>query len=266
MDVVFKQGRLLFAVAIAAFGVENLIWAHSTDPFLSVIPWVPNYPVLGYLTGVALLAASVSIAANLKPWLGATLLGAFFLLCDLFLQIVRVAAAPWDVGVRTCAFETLTMCASAWMLAAALMPEGGESSRWKMALHGLVHSGRYLFAVSMIVFGIDHYLVFNFIVSLVPHWIPGSGWLWTHVTAIGFIAAGVSIAARRLDRWAAGMLGLMFMLWFLVLHAPRVLSYPRCLDPDEWSSAFIALGVCGGAGFWRGRFPRSRGRRRLAEK
>jgi hypothetical protein len=246
VEFFFKQGRLFFAIAIAAFGVENLIWAHSTDPFLPEIPWVPSCPALGYLMGVALLAASVSIAANLRAWLGATLLGFLFLLCFLSLQIARVAAAPLDVGVRTCAFETLTMGASAWMLA-ALTPAGGELSRGKTVMNGLLHSGRYFFAVSMIVFGIDHYFVFNFIVSLVPPWIPGSGWFWAHVTAIGFIAAGVSISVRRLDRWAAGMLGLMFFLWFLLLHAPRVLSYPRCLDPDEWSSAFIALAACGGA-------------------
>jgi len=39
----------------------------------------------------------------------------------------------------------------------------------------------------------------------------------------------------------------MFLLWFLVLHAPRVASYPKVLDPHEWSSAFIALGICGGS-------------------
>jgi hypothetical protein len=37
----------------------------------------------------------------------------------------------------------------------------------------------------------------------------------------------------------------MFLLWFLLLHLPRVVSYPRSHDPDEWSSAFIALAVCG---------------------
>jgi hypothetical protein len=42
-------------------------------------------------------------------------------------------------------------------------------------------------------------------------------------------------------------MGLMFLLWFVLLHAPRVLSLPKGLDPDEWSSAFIALAMCGGS-------------------
>ena len=63
---------------------------------------------------------------------------------------------------------------------------------------------------------------------------------------IAFIAAGLSIATGWLDKWAAAMMGIMFLLWFVVLHAPRVISYPRSHDPDEWSSAFIALGISGG--------------------
>jgi len=247
METIVKQGRYLFAISIAVFGIENLICAHSSDPFLPVIPWVPSYPWLGYLTGIALIGASVCISANTRARVAALLLGIFFLLCDLVLQIPRVAALPWDVGVRTCAFETLIICASALILAGAFSAEGGSFGRWEGAANALILSGRYLFAVSAIVFGIDHYLVFKFIVSLVPKWIPGGGWFWAHLTAIAFIAAGVSIAVRRMDRWASFMLGLMFLLWCLVLHAPRVAGYPRVLSPDEWSSAFIALGICGGS-------------------
>jgi uncharacterized membrane protein YphA (DoxX/SURF4 family) len=245
MNTIVKQGRLLYAISIAAFGFENMICAHSKDAFLHVIPWVPSYPWLAYLTGIALLAAAVCIAARFRERMAAILLGFLFLLCDLLLQLPRVLAAPLDVGVRTTAFETLTMCGAAFILASSLPAETGGLGRWDGVLNGVLRSGRYLFAFSAIVFGIDHYIVFNFIVSLIPHWIPGGGWFWTHVTAIGFVAAGISIASGVMDRLAATMLGVMFLLWVLVLHGPRVMSYPRSHNPDEWSSAFIALGVCG---------------------
>jgi uncharacterized membrane protein YphA (DoxX/SURF4 family) len=247
MNTIVKQGRLLFAIAIAEFGIENMVCAHSTDAFVPVIPWVPGYPWLAYLTGIALLAAAVCIASRLRARLAAILLGVLFLVCDLLLQLPRVIAAPLDVGVRTTAFETLTMCSAAFILASNLPAEGGGFGRWEGVLNGLLQSGRYLFAISAIVFGIDHYLVFNLIVSLIPHWIPGGGWFWTHITAVAFVAAGLSIASGWLDRLAATMLGVMFLLWFLVLHGPRVSSYPRSHNPNEWSSAFIALGICGGS-------------------
>jgi uncharacterized membrane protein YphA (DoxX/SURF4 family) len=247
MDSIVKQGRLLFAVSIAAFGIVNIICAHSTDAFLPVIPWVPSFPWLAYLTGIAFLGAALCIAARLRERLAAILLGFLFLVCDLLLQIPKVLAAPLDVGVRTTAFETLTMCGAAFILASSLPAEGDRLGRWERLLNGFLRSGRYLFAISAVVFGIDHYLVFKLIVSLIPHWIPGGGWFWTHVTAIALVAAGLSIALKWMDRLAAIMLGVMFLLWFLLLHGPRVLSYPRSHDPDEWSSAFIALAVCGGS-------------------
>jgi uncharacterized membrane protein YphA (DoxX/SURF4 family) len=247
MNRIVEQGRLVFAVAIAAFGIENLICAHTKDPFVPVIPWVPSDPWLAYPTGIALLLAAVCIAFRFKERLAAILLGVLFLACDLVLQLRQVVAAPLDVGIRTTAFETLTMCSAAWMLAASL-PAGDEGlGRWNGVLDGILASARYLFAISMIVFGVDHYFVFGLIVSLIPHWIPGGGWLWTHITALAFLAAGLSIALGWMDRLAATMLGVMFLLWFLILHGPRVMSYPRSHDPDEWSSALIALAVCGGA-------------------
>jgi hypothetical protein len=243
MDKIVAQGRIIFAIAVAAFGIENLICAHSTGKFLPVIPWVPSYPWLAYLTGIAFLVAAVCIAARFHLRLAAILLGLVFLACDLLLQLPQVLAAPFDVGVRTTAFETLTMCSASLMLAAGVPAK--FTGRWDGVLKKFLASGRYLFAISSIVFGIDHYLVFGLIVSLVPHWIPGGGWFWANVTALAFVAAGVSIALRWMDRLAATLLGVMFLLWFLVLHLPRVASYPRSHDPDEWSSALIALAVCG---------------------
>ncbi|HEY1904368.1 MAG TPA: hypothetical protein VGG56_18205 [Terracidiphilus sp.] len=247
MNRIVGLGRFVFAVAIAEFGIENLICARTKDPFVPVMPWVPNYPWLAYLTGIALLISALCIAFRLKERPAAILLGVLFLICDLVLQLHQVIAAPLDVGIRTTAFETLTMCSAAWILAASL-PTGDEGlGRWNGVMNGVLRSAKYLFAISMIVFGVDHYFVFNLIVSLIPHWLPGGGWLWTHITAIAFVAAGLSIAVGWLDRLAATMLGIMFLLWFLMLHGPRIMSYPRSHNPDEWSSAFIALAVCGGA-------------------
>jgi len=247
MDIILKQGRLLFAIAIMVFGVLNVICAHFQQASLQVIPWVPGNQFLAYFTGIALLAAGLSIAANFRARLAAILMGILFLLCVLLLQISRVAASPLDVGIRTCAFETLAMCGAALTLAGTLPAEGRHSRGLETAVNGLIASGRFLFAISAVVFGIDHFLVLGLIVSLVPHWIPGGGLFWAYFTAIAFIAAGVSLATKWLARWASVLLGMMFLLWFLLLHAPRIVSFPRSHDPDEWSSAFIALGLAGGS-------------------
>jgi len=142
MEIIVKQGRYLFAISIAAFGIENLICAHSSDPFLPVIPWV-RLLVAGVLYGVASLRQVCVSRLRSERGSRRSCWASFFLLCDLVLQIPRVAALPWDVGARTCAFETLTMCASALILAEPYRRRA-RFWRWEGAVKVLTRSGRYL--------------------------------------------------------------------------------------------------------------------------
>jgi hypothetical protein len=153
-----------------------------------------------------------------------------------------------NVGIRTVFFETLAIASSALTLAGTL-PSAGSFRRWDRVLNGLIESGPYLFGVSSLVFGIDHFLILGVIASLVPSWMH-AGLFWAYFTGAAFIAAGIGIIARWMDQWAATLLGVMFLLWFLLLHSPRVVTAVLAHDPnspDEWSSAFIALALCGGS-------------------
>jgi uncharacterized membrane protein len=247
LDSIVKQGRILFAIAILALGVEHLVCAHFGQAVVPVIPWVPGHPWLAYLTGIALIAAALSIAANKKARLAAILLAIFFLVCDFVLQVPKVVAHPLDIAIRTGAFEILAICAAALTLAGTLPVERPYPAPWESVVEVLIKSGLFLFAVCSVIFGIDHFLVLGFIASLVPAWIPGSGMFWAYLTAAAFVAAGVSMATKWMGRLAGILLGTMFLLWFLLLHSPRVMTYPRSHNPNEWSSAFIALGMCGGS-------------------
>jgi uncharacterized membrane protein YphA (DoxX/SURF4 family) len=242
-----KPGRILFATSIAAFGVQNLIWARNVGAVTRIIPWLPGVPLLAYLTGISFLAAGVCIAINLRTRLTAILLGILFLLCEICLQIPRAAASPMDLSLRTVVFEVFSLCAAALLLAGILPEQRSFLIGWPGARSSLIVSGRVLMAVSSVVFGTSHFLVPSFIASLIPPWIPGPGLFWAYFTGFAFVAAGVSIATNWMGSWAAAMLGAMFLFWFLLLHLPRIMSYPHSHDPAEWSSAFIALGLCGGS-------------------
>ncbi len=254
MENIVKQGRLVFAVAIIAFGVENLLCARygvsspkvfSGHTVLSVIPWVPAQAWLGYLTGLFLILAGLSIIANAKARLAATALGVFFLLCVL-LRINFI----WES--RTVSFELLAMCGAALVLAGTLPSEARLAQPWKSALDALITSGRFIFGITLVIFGMDHFLFLRFVASLVPPWIP---WhlFWAFFFGCAMVAAGISIATKWMGRWAAMLIGTMFLVWFVVLHLPRTLGLaaasgpgaPR--NPNEWSSAMIALAMCGGS-------------------
>jgi uncharacterized membrane protein YphA (DoxX/SURF4 family) len=267
MEKIVKHGQLLFAAAVMASGAEHLICARFGLAGRYIIPWVPGNSFLAYPIGIALLAAGLSIATNRRARLSAFLLGFVFLLCVLLIWVPRAAARPLSGSVRTVVFETLAFGGSALTLAGLLPEEEWFVGRWESAVNGLIKSGPYLFAVSSVVFGIDHFLALDFVASLVPTWIPG-GLFWAYLTGTVFITAGISIATGWMARWGATLLGTMFLLWFLLLHAPRVVSASLSHDPNspnEWSSAFIALGMCGGAWIlaWHSLRRAQRGRLRI---
>ena len=255
MEAFLTSGRWIFASTITALGVENIICAHVSQiafaknpPVVPVLPFVPAIPLLAYIVGIALLAAGLSLAANIRARSAAILLGLFFLFCGVVLFVPKVIASPLDLNVRTCFFEELALGASALTLAGCLQ-RNRSASEGRLLLNNhatdlLIASGRYFFAASAVVFGVTHFLVLRFIASLVPAWLPG-GMFWAHLTGAGFIAAGVSIATGVMARWGAFWLGTMFLLWFVLLHSPRVVMHPHL--PAEWSSAFIALGLGGGS-------------------
>lgn len=234
--LLLSTGRYLFALAVTALGAELFIWAALGHPqpkaiFSPIMPFVPmpgGSPVLEYLAGIALVPAGLCILLNERARLASIFLGAFFLICTVLLELPRVIAAPLDIGIRTLFFETLSFAAIALTLA------------------GKLPTGPILFAISSIVFGVDHFLIIPFIASLVPTWIPGATFL-SWFTGAAFIATGIAILIRRLAAPATFCLGMMFLIWVLVLHGPRALSPERIHNPDEWSSAFIALAMCGGS-------------------
>ena len=242
--------RVVFGSAVAVLGVENLIWSKTTEPSIPILPFVPPYALAAWLIGLALLALGLSIAARVRARASAVQLGILLAVCAVLLQFPPMVAKPLDVGLRTGFFEVLALAGASLALAGVLPADGVGSTRRAQAIAMLGSAGRWLFAISAVVFGVDHFELLSFIASLVPFWIPGA-LFWAWVTGAGFIAAGICIAVRRLQQPAAILLGTMFGLWFVVLHAPRVLGLPFSgvpqapHNPHEWSSAFIALAMCG---------------------
>lgn len=171
------------------------------------------------------------------------LLGFLFFLCVLVLHGPKVSVLLHGASARTEALEPLTLCGAAWVLAGTL-PIGRFHLHGWDATHKLLTIGRYLFALPMVVFGIQHFMLPGVIASLIPTWIPGH-LFWTYFTGTAFISAGVSIATKKYASLTATLLGAMFLLWVVCLHAPRVAIDSG--NRGEWSSLFVALGISGGS-------------------
>jgi uncharacterized membrane protein len=239
---------MIFAAAIAAVGVEHLVCANmAVQPFparfhaivIPVIPWIPAHPWLAYATGAALLVAGLCILTNVRARAGALVIGGIFLGSDLILHVPRMIVVPENWGLRGEVCEMLALSSAAFILAGTLPRADGSAGRWDRALANI---GRVLFGIAVVVFGVDHFLALDLIASLVPAWMPGHIFL-ASLTGAAMIVAGVSILTKWMGGLGAFGLGIVFLLFVVTLHVPRVLAAPR--SPDEWSSALIALGMWG---------------------
>jgi uncharacterized membrane protein len=242
MKILGEAGRWFFAIAMGGFGIQQFIYKGFV-PGITIVPdWMPAHLFWSYVTGGLLIGCAIGIALREKARLAALTTGTLFLIIVLILHVYQVREIIHRNGPeRTRAFETLAICAGAFILAGAIRGSRAVSS--SVGFTGvLVEVSRYVLAFCLLVFGYDHLPIAQFIASLVPAWMP---WhlFWAYFTACGFLAAGLSIATNIQVRLSASLLGLMFLLWVLILHGPRIATHPH--NEGEWNSLFVALAMSG---------------------
>jgi len=215
--------------------------AHPLGPqygLISVLPWLPAIPWVAYVFGAIWICCGVGLLFERTVRMAALVLGTLLFLCALILDAPKSAVDIGDVSLRTTLFEPLSIACLAW-----LVPGRGAIPDW------LARGSRYLLAASLIIFGVDHFIVLAFIATLIPAWIPWPTF-WSAFFGVAFSAAGLSIGLNWLPRAGAIGIGLMFGIWVVTLHVPRVLGLygiPGApTNPDEWSSLFIAVALWGG--------------------
>ncbi len=97
-------------------------------------------------------------------------------------------------------------------------------------------SGRYLYAIPMIAFGVDHFVYANFVATIVPPWMP---WplFWTYLVGVALLTAGICILLNKYSSLASTLLGGMIMLFVLLIHV-RLLAH----RPDDVYAAQVIFG------------------------
>jgi uncharacterized membrane protein len=242
MNGLLTAGRLIFAIAMVFFGVEFFIFLSSMNGPLPGPPWSRGVLSLDWLACVGFVVAGVSIATGRMARLVAMVLGVVLLLYGVFRYVPALVTRVHDPGPWTVIFEILAMVGGAWVLAAGFPAGGTTSQPRESVVLRLADAGRYLIAIALVVFAVQHFMYARFVATLVPAWIPGH-LFWAYFTGLAFVAAALAIATKNMMRLAAMLLGTMFLLWVVLLHVPRVAGAPR--NGDEVTSLFVAVAMCG---------------------
>ena len=246
MGKLFKIGGIFYSVAIAAFGLE-MIYNHDF-PYMLLPPnhsRIPGVTVLAIISGGLFVLAGVGLIFEKKPRLVSLLLAGVLLsiFCFYYIPYELLATSNYmHLGEWENAMKDLTLAGGALVIAGRY-PEKNKN-RLTGFLEKLIPFGAILFAITMIDYGVSHFLYAKGAADYVPGWIPNH-LFWIYFCGAALIGSGIAIILKIRTGLFAALLGTMILIWFISLHVPRVIASPGADRPDEISSALLALAYCG---------------------
>ena len=251
-------GRLFYALPLVGFGLLHIALGDLATRFAPGWPeWLPARSIAAYALGVVLIAAGLAIAFEMRTRFAALtvagLIACFFVLC----RIPAVAARPGFGGSWTNPAKYLALLGGALLIASRHSDEAREEPFDDRAaaasIETSVPAARLFLSVFFVLGGIQHFVYEDFVVTLIPAYIPAHVF-WSRFAGAALIAAGLGLWNPKTARLAAMLSGLMIFLWFLMLHIPRTAANSQ--DPMEWSGVFESLASSGVALLIAGCTPR----------
>jgi hypothetical protein len=239
-DALQRLARLFVSVPLLAWAVQEVQTSGHIGDMGLLAEWMPGHAVLAWIAAVILLIAGVATMTGYGLRSVAAVMGVVFAVSGVlrFTQYIPQMGHVW--AYRGVMSEMFACGAGMWMLAGQARGEwpGDEGAR-RMAAIGLA-----VFGVTDVVLGTIHYQEGPLFATLIPAWMPARLFL-AYFTGTALTAAGLAFLVRRWVRAAGIWLGLMFFLWVVTLHGPRIAHAPG--SSDEWNSGFVCLCFAGWA-------------------
>ncbi|HKW96685.1 MAG TPA: hypothetical protein VJN43_03080 [Bryobacteraceae bacterium] len=220
IDKVVALTHLCFAIPLAVFGAEHLF---NKTALLGLVPsYMPWRVFWVYFVGVALIAASLSIATRIQVRWSGLLFGTMMFLFVAMLHIPGAIAVggriPWTIVFRESSFG-----GGGLVLAGIAMRENDDKRG-----QSLITAGRVPIAVAAILFGVEHFLHPLGLPGVplekqMPAWIPARVFV-DYLTGAFLIVAGVCFLLARKMRTAAAYLGAWIVLLVVVIYGPVMIS------------------------------------------
>lgn len=237
-------GHALFAAAMIWLGALGFAKGDFVQVWQPVPKWVPAREALAYLcafislaTGIGLLwqrtaaVAARVIFVSLLVWLLA------FRLPNLFYQTPLVLVA-WTFG------STAVMAAAAWVLYVWFAGDRDRQRLGGFAGDTGLRIARALYGLSLIPFGLAHFMYLNPTTVLIPNWLPWPE-AWAYFTGAAFIAAGLAVTLGVCARLAAALSTMQMGLFALIVWVPRVLA--GAVNDFQWGEFVVTCALTAGA-------------------
>jgi uncharacterized membrane protein YphA (DoxX/SURF4 family) len=246
MKPLIKISRISYGVMMGALAIQQMIYA-SFRPVIVPPFSFPGLSICVYAMSIAIFIMCVAICIDSNARTLSLILGAFFLLLFLVCHVpFEFINDPYygHLGSWTSANKELVFAGGGFVVAGSYPATASKSTPVILLLERLIPWGSVLMCITMISFGIDHFLYTKGVASLVPTWLP---WpiFWTDFAGAALVLSGITIILKIQLKLSALLLSLMIFLWLLMLHIPRAVVDPYSLQGNEVSSVFEAFGFSG---------------------
>jgi uncharacterized membrane protein len=227
LDKIVALANLCFAAPLAVFGAEHFSAAQGISQGVpKFMPWPLFWT---YFVGLALIAASLSIATKIQvQWSGLL----FGIMMFLFVAMMDLPGTLANVHNRiswTLMLRELSFGSGGWCLAAASMDKEHLRAR-----RTLIMIGRTVIGVAAVFYGVEHfYYPLNVpgvpLEKFMPVWIPAGRFIVYLTGAILFLA-GLAILFTKNVRIAATYLGTWIFLIVIFIYGPILIA--SLMDPS----------------------------------
>jgi uncharacterized membrane protein YphA (DoxX/SURF4 family) len=247
-----KFGRIFYGLGLAGMSFQQFFYADFRLVFLplAVSAIIPALNFWVYIASIAIVIASIAIifdknGKEISLVLGGVLL-LFFVLghlpYELFFDPNNKHLGTWINALKELALSGGAFVVAGSFIRAPIFAQ--KESFTFYFLEKIIPFGKIFFSITMIIFGISHFIYPDFVVYLIPNWIPFH-LFWTYFSALALIGSGVAIVINFKQRLVSILLGTMLFLWFILLHIPRAMAEPFINEGNEITSVFQALAFSG---------------------
>jgi uncharacterized membrane protein len=135
------------------------------------------------------------------------------------------------------------MLAAAWVLSVRSATELNQTYLGVVAGNNGLRIARLLYGLSLIFFGVAHFIDVKDTLALIPNWLPGH-LFWAYSTGCTFVAAGISAVSGLYARLAVTLSVFQLALFLVLVWLPIVAR--GSMDPFQWSETILNVALLAG--------------------
>lgn len=240
---ILTVGHAAFAIAMVSLGIVGML-----NPVLVPV-WNP-VPASGQVGALLVrLGAFVSLATGLGLVFSRTAAMVARLILttlSLWLLLFRLPTLLYKPPFVACwsVFPLAVMLAAAWVLYVWSATDWDRRYLGYIACKGRVRAARTIYSLSLIFFGLAHFIDLDDTLSLIPNWMPAH-LFWAYFTGCAFIFAGIAILVGIWGQLAALLAAVQIGLFLFLVWIPIVGAGSK--DTFQWSETILNAALLTGA-------------------